>query len=370
MAMNNTTTNAADTLMPVYILNVPYWEQILLAVLLGLVAIAGLIGNSMIIAAVAFSKKLQTSTNAFVTSLGVADLLTSWTLVWYTVGTLGKSEWPIPGAYWICQLTSFMVYACLGTSIWTLGIIGINRLIHISNPIWYNKIFTPWIVVILVAMTWVIPLASLLICYATGIVTYGYYKPRLVCAGHEDKGTSIFSLVLNVFCGIPFLAIVVSYIWIYVYIKKHFRQQKRRLSQFSIPSSTDYSQSYDMQNSKSELTITEESHDPNSAIAERRRKRISKQEIAITKNLFVVIVGFFACFAPYLILLSFQNVINVEHVLFYLRGVPYINSVINVIIYAMKHPDFKVVLRAMMRCSYADIPQPSPILKYILLRRN
>ncbi|XP_072043450.1 beta-2 adrenergic receptor-like [Amphiura filiformis] len=331
MAVDNATTNVTNTSLPVYIMNVSYWEQILLAILLELVAIAGLIGNSMIIAAVAFSKKLQTSTNAFVTSLSITDLLTSFTLIWYTISLLGKNEWPIPGAYWICKFTGFMVYACVGTSMLTLGMIGINRLIHISKPMWYQKIFTSWKLVILVLIPWVIPTVSLLISTATGDVAFGYNKPSLVCAVYEH--TDLFVIAINaVGLLFPLLAIV----------------------------------SYSMQSSSADLAITEEGHDPNHSTAGRRRKQISKQEIAITKNLFVVVVGFLVCFLPYLILLSIRNAIDAEHYRFYIRVGPFFNSAINFMIYASKHPDFKVVLRHMMRCSYADIPQPSPILKYIL----
>ncbi|XP_072019039.1 beta-2 adrenergic receptor-like [Amphiura filiformis] len=348
-----------------------YWEQILLAVLLGLVAITGLIGNSMIIAAVAFSKKLQTSTNAFVTSLGVADLLTSFTLVWYVVGLLGENEWPIPGAYWICQLTGFMIFACIGTSMWTLGMIAINRLILLIKPIWYEKIFTSWKLAILVAIPWVIPEAFLLTLHVTGDVTYAYAVEECSVWAHSG----VFIIVQSVIGLIPpLLAIVGSYIWIYVYIKKYFRRQKQHLSQFSDSSTNDDSQSPGMQNTTSKFMITEEGHDPNSDNAVQRRKQISKQEIEITKNLFVVVIGFFACFIPYFIMHSFRestiNNANIEHAFFYVKGIPFINSVINFIIYAMKHPDFKVVLRHMMRCSYADIPQPSPILKYLLSRKN
>ncbi|XP_072037518.1 alpha-1A adrenergic receptor-like [Amphiura filiformis] len=366
MAVSNNTTGI-DTFSPIYILNVPYWEQILVAVLLGLISITGLIGNSMIIAAVVFSKKLQTSTNAFVTNLSVADLMTSFVLIWYTVGTLGNEEWPIPRAYWICQFTGFMVYACIITSTWTLGAIAVDRLIRISKPMWYKKIFTSWKLVILVAITWVIPAACLLIPIATGDIAYGYSKRAPICT--ENKYTAEFSLVQNVLAVFPYLAIVGTYIWIYVYIKKHFREQKQHLSQLSADSATDNSQNYGTQSS-TELAITDEDHDPNRAIAVQRQKRISKQEIVITKNLFMVVVAFFICFLPSNIFLSIRSTIDIEHYLFYAQLGPFANSAINFIIYASKHPDFKIVLRHMMRCSYADIPKPSPILKYLLSRRN
>ena len=93
----------------------------------------------MIILAVSFSRKLQTATNAFVTNLAVADLLTSFILIWYTVGALGKGDWPIPQAYWICEVTGFSIVASIGTSTHNLAIIALNRLIRIQNPIGTEK---------------------------------------------------------------------------------------------------------------------------------------------------------------------------------------------------------------------------------------
>ena len=84
---------------------VNYWEQALTGGLIILIAILGLIGNSMIIVAVALCRKLQTSTNAFVTSLAVTDLITSFFTVWGGVSVLGKDEWPLPQAPWLCRLS-------------------------------------------------------------------------------------------------------------------------------------------------------------------------------------------------------------------------------------------------------------------------
>ena len=42
------------------------------------------------------------------------------------------------------------------------------------------------------------------------------------------------------------------------------------------------------------------------------------------------------------------------------------NRAVNFFIYARKHPDFKVVLGHIIRCSYEDIPNPSKLLKCLL----
>ncbi|XP_072035579.1 melatonin receptor type 1B-A-like [Amphiura filiformis] len=227
MDNTNITSNSAD-------LNVAYWEQIFTAVIIILIAIAGIFGNSMVITAVALSRKLQTATNAFVTSLGVSDLLTSFFLIWYAVGALGRNSWPIPGAYWLCQTTGFMIYASVGTSLYTLAAIAINRLIHITRPDLYQKIFSSWKLGILVAIPWIIPIALGAILLLSGYGAIGYNPNYRDCADLDTaKGAEVFQLAKIVIgLPVPCVAIVASYIGIYVYMKKHFRRQKRSLSEF------------------------------------------------------------------------------------------------------------------------------------------
>ena len=99
----------------------------------------------------------------------------------------------------------------------------------------------------------------------------------------------------------------------------------------------------------------------------RKRDQISHQQIEITKNLFAVVCAFFVCFVPYLVL---NPALGSSHVNYYIRILPLANSVVNFVIYARKHPDFKVVLGCMMRCSYNDIPQPSRLLKFLLSKKT
>ncbi len=363
MAVSNT-TNTNDMIFMDNIMNISYWEQILAALFLSLVTITGLVGNSMIILAVAFSIKLHTATNAFVTSLSIADLLTCFTLIWYTISTLGKGEWPISGTYWICQGTGFMIYACIGTSMWTLGLIAVNRLVLIIKPAWYNKIFTSWKLVVLVTIPWVIPEVFLLIMNSAGYVHFGYNKSTLSCAviTHTLESAVAQNLV-GLF--LPLIAMIVSYICIYVYVTKRFKAHQHSLAKHSDTCMTDISTSV----STNDLTL-EQPMTLKHKITRRRRQQVYRQQIEVTKNLFLVVCGFFACFLPYFILQLIHIGVNVEHFIFYTKFGPLASSAINFFIYASKHPDFKVVMRHRMRCSYADIPQPSRLLKYIVSRRN
>ena len=354
MALNNMSTNETNM---VYVLHVSYGEQIFTAILFGLIAISGLIGNSMIITAVVFSKKLQTSTNAFVTSLSVADLLTSFTLIWFTVSTLGKGEWPIPKAYWLCSFTGFMITACIGISIWTLCAIAVNRLICIVKPVWYLRLYTSWKLAIFVLMPWIIPVSCMLIFIEH--LEFGYNKVTLICAiGINTAESMYFVNIVGLLCPLP--VIITSYVCIYIHVKKHFREQKQNLQ-------------------TTDMAVVESGKEGESAVSNsnqattlelRKTQHISKQQLEITKNLFICVCGFLACFLPYCGLILMRNRLNVEHLIFYVKIGPIANSAMNVMIYAAKHPDFKIVLRHMMNRSFGDIPQPSPILKYLLSKKT
>ena len=354
-------------------LHVSYWEKILTTVLLGFIAIAGLFGNSMIILAVAFSRKLQTTTNAFVTSLGFSDLLASIVLLFFMIGTLGKNGWPLPDAYWICQGTAFLVYATIGTSIYTMASIALNRLVIITKPHLYKKLFKSWKLVLFIAIPWIVPSSGLMICTLSGIGEFGYDPSDLACNAISTPCNRFSFSLFRTLIGFltPLVVIIVSYVWIYVYLNKHFEKQKRsytdtstqNVSRDSIPTAylsveTEFN---GPDNSTDNSSRQDPSHDK--ILATRQKNRILQQQIKITKNLFTVVCGFLLCFLPYFILTFVKNS---EHILFYIKVITYANCATNFPIYSLRHPDFKIVLRCMIRRSFDEIPRPSKFLKLFL----
>ena len=354
-------------------LEVFYWEQILTTVLLGIIATAGLVGNSMIILAVAFSRKLQTTTNTFVTSLAFSDLLSSIVLMFYMIGTLGRNGWPLPNAYWICQGTAFLIYATVGTSIYTMASIALNRLVIITKPHIYKKLFRSWKLALFIVLPWIVPSFGIMICARSGIGDFGYDPGDLACTANAPCNTLAISLGLFITLigfPLPLAVIVISYIWIYVYLKKHFEKQKHNYTHTStqikgsdsIPAvspsvKTGFNRPH---NSTDQLTGQDFSHQ---VVAVSQKKHISQQQIKITKNLFMVVCAFLLCFLPYFIPALIKNP---EHILFYAKVITFANSAINFPIYSLRHPDFKVVLRCMIRRSFAEIPRPSKFLKFFL----
>ena len=360
MVFNNSTTANITNSIDVLTSFLPYWAVVLYKVMSCLIAIIGIIGNCMIVIAVAFSRKLQTSTNVFVTSLAVTDLLTCLVVGLGNIALLLLL--PTDRLNKICQFVAFVTYSSIATSLYTLGAIGVNRLILITKPRLCRRIFTSWKLGIFVAIPWIIPSGSLLIALICGVGAVGFDPINKDCGklSIHERATDL-DLIMFVFgFPFPFVTVIVSYIWIYIHIKKHFKTQKQHLinlpttSPVGCGNSIPLSGSQESVVSEAEITVTNP-----------RIKEISRQQIQITKNLFLVVCAFFICFIPISFILLVDNVIKQ-----FMELLCFANSAINFFIYASRHPDFKIVLGHMMRCSYSKIPQPTRLLKHLLSKSN
>ena len=346
----------------------PYWTVVLRYVIIWIVDIIGLVGNCMIIIAVACSKKLQTSTNAFVTSLAVTDLLTCLVVLMDLIVVKFLSL-PPKRVNGICQVFGLLTYSFVGTSLFTLGAIGINRLILITKPQLFRKIFSSWKLGIIVAMLWIIPGGSLFSAMINGVGAFGYDPVDKDCGkvNSHERAADLDLVVFAVGFPIPVTAVIVSYSWIYIHLKNHFKTQKKHFVNLQATSPV-------CSRSTSSLSRTQEpvvNDDAEIVATNPRKKEISRQQIQITKNLFLVVCIFFICVVPFCsVLLVDKPSPAVKTLSSFLELLVFANSAMNSFIYASKHPDFKIVLGHMIRCSYSKIPQPSRLLKFLLSREN
>ena len=89
------------------------------------------------------------------------------------------------------------------------------------------------------------------------------------------------------------------------------------------------------------------------------RRKIKPRKIKITNNLFNVLCAFVLCLLPYILCLIF----DMQEVRPYAGMIVHMNSCLNPIIYATKHPDFKKTFRAILCCKFSDIPLRIYILR-------
>ena len=354
-----------------------YGERTFVAITWTLITLFGTVGNSMVIAAVLFSQKLRTATNVFVVNLAVADFLTSLFLTWSVVALLGRHGWPIPDAEWLCSAGGFMIFLCTGVSLYNLAAIALNRLVLITQSFdTYKKIYTPVNITLMAAMIWFIPVAIFISLPLAGIGGFGYDKQHSTCSDldHHPQNETFQLAQTILFYPIPLITIVVSYALVFRHMRRHFKRQRsmHELSDIATISSSKVSNSESFVVTDNHMTAVEGlprvqmQSTPKRVTRSTRSQRIDEMEVEITKNLFLVVCAFFLFFSPYCIALFIPGS---DYLLLYLGISVLSNSIINPVIYAKRHPHFKVVFKCMLTCRYSEIPEPSDTLKRLLSRK-
>ncbi|XP_038067647.1 protein trapped in endoderm-1-like [Patiria miniata] len=369
MSMNNTSSIMNLTTMEPATLNpslYPYNARIGVACVWIVAAVLGLVGNSLVIWSVVLSKKLRTVTNAFVVNLSLADFWTSLSYPWQAVAILSHGSWPLATEI-PCYITAVQFYTGLGASHYSLAAIAFNRFMLVTKkPAIYSRWYSPRKVSAMIAATWVIPSIVFFLPPILGIGDFGYDPQDNTCSdkdGHPRGQEYNLAQSLGLF-PVPMLIIISSYTALYIHLKRHFRKQKRGRTEQKSPAQDDKT----VGKSTVYFSVSTESlSTPTNGVAKCNRRAISRRQLAITKNLFMVFCIFFLLLSPYYISLAVRSSSKFA---LYGATITILNSWVNPIIYAAKHPQFKLVLRKILCCRYSQIPEPSDWLKSVLSRRK
>eukprot|EP00057_Strongylocentrotus_purpuratus_P031806 XP_785722.3 PREDICTED: G-protein coupled receptor moody-like [Strongylocentrotus purpuratus] len=329
-------------------------HSIIIATLFILVGTVGMIGNCLVLIAVLLSKKLQTATNAFVVNLSISDFLTCFVLPFQASGLFSDRGWLLSSD--MCNFVAVLTITTPTVSVLTLGMIAVNRYTLITKTKkTYQQIYRLPIIATFVTATWMFPILTIVIPQLTNLGDLGYDYFYKICKWDVDQSKiPIFQTISSV----TFLAstgvIVFCYVSIYLYVCKHISEMKaKRKSQM--------------------ISLQSINIEENNAASPRQRSPTksningtpSLRQVKITKNLCYVVIIFFVCVVPYSVLLLFR----VRHLaVAYFAVLFVLSSNINPILYAAKHPDFRLVFTAMLHCRYLDIVSPSGCLRTIIER--
>ena len=312
-----------------------YAERQLISTLLAIISIVAFFGNSLVVIAVILSKKLRTFTNAFVVNLSVADLLTALNLPWLVTGVLSVDGWPLPDQ--LCVMCAFMLVCCLGCSATTLAFIAFNRLVLITRPkSTFRWLYTRRKVCIMLVFTWAFPATFATIPLVSPIGELGFDTRYFTCSWKTSNPyTGMYSILLSTaFYPVQLFVIIVSYVQIILYLRKH----TKNIVPDDAPSAWSVSGNTVAENPPSETGV---------------QTRIRKRQADVTKNLLYVVCCYLMCLTPYTVVMfiptSYEAVMYVTVILFS-------NSCINPFIYATKHPDFKKVFKCILCLKLKDVP--------------
>lgn len=199
-------------------------QRLVVAITFIIVSIIGTIGNTLVLIAVAISRKLRTITNVFVVNLAVADLLTSLSIPWNAVALISRNGWPLHP--YICTLAGGISYLCIVASLYSLASVAVNRCILVTKTLHvYQKIFTRLNLVIWIILIWVLSFILVVLLPIVDVGGLGYNEKYSICGqSSSHPRDDIYQLVqaMGSF-PIPLIIICYSYIKIFLHVRNHMR---------------------------------------------------------------------------------------------------------------------------------------------------
>ena len=203
--------------------SIPQVESICFGVILSLLSIFTLLGNSLVCLAVWRFRNLRNLTNYLVCSLAAADLLVPILRIICLNISVYAGEW-VFGKAW-CHVSSMFGVLLCGASILHLCAISIERLIAIKWPLSYDLKVTPKRIVILLIYIWLQSLV-LAIFPALGLAEHRFNPVMSECEINWLKHPTLTILLLVFYFFLPVTIMIVAYVIIF----KEVRRNSRRIS--------------------------------------------------------------------------------------------------------------------------------------------
>ena len=326
-------------------------ERIIVSIMTILITTTGLIGNASVILSISLSKKLHTVCNTFILNLCLADLLTCSTGPLMAITYLQSvDELILPDI--VCCSIGFLTISCIGCSVYSLASIAVNRLLHItSHNHLYRLVYTPFKITLIIAFTWLVPIFMACLPPVFGMGRLGYDRRFSTCTWDPTHPlAAIYSMMLSaVVYPISFIIIAISYSVIFCKVRQHSRVIR----------------AVDINVSVTESSGRDQSTNQVLAASGNLQQNVSKRQVKVTRNMFLVVVCFLVCLTPYGACLMAPNS---DEFIVYAGQILLANSFVNPIIYGTKHPDFKVVMRCVFRCRLRDVPEKTAFCKWLMCR--
>ncbi len=336
--------------------NRPIWAAV---IILPILILFGLIGNSLICIAVFKFRRLRKVPNYFIVSLAVADLI-----VCGGIMPFGLYQ-QIHGGYWLlgvlgCRIfTSFDVVTATA-SIWNLCVISIDRFLAVSKPVWYSTRRTPRTALMSISAAW---LLSAMLAVLPAILIDGLQTDdnKYACVPEKDTAfllmSSTFVFYIPCFITLSFYQRVLRIVTV---------QSKRRIRPVAGESASQKSQASRLSIAQ-EVSLnastapganeTTESGAPASGTTHSTegRNAISLAGEKKTLTVLLVVLGcFILCWLPFFIFLTSQGLCTkcamTPKAFHAVRWLGWCNSILNPVLYSIFNRDFREAFKRILLC--------------------
>uniref|UniRef100_A0A8C5D931 5-hydroxytryptamine receptor 6 n=1 Tax=Gouania willdenowi TaxID=441366 RepID=A0A8C5D931_GOUWI len=323
----------------------------LLAFMLTVIILMTICGNVLLIALVFAHRSLRCTSNCFLVSLFLSDLMVALVVMPPAMLNVLCGAWVLWPAFcpiWLC----FDVMCC-SASILNLCVISLDRYIFIISPLRYKQRMTPPRALLLVGAAWGLAALASFLPIEMKWHSLGHRGLSFQCRLQVTLPFALVASVLTFF--LPSSAICFTYCRILLAA----RRQARRVAALSHPPHPHPSQG-------------EPSRPPTPGVALSERRlahRQGRRALKASLTLGVLLGLFFSAWLPFFITNMAQAVCECVPLALFdaITWLGYCNSTMNPIIYPLFMRDFKRALGKLLPCCSSRSPRrPSPALSLSL----
>uniref|UniRef100_A0A8C8R5B7 Histamine H3 receptor n=1 Tax=Pelusios castaneus TaxID=367368 RepID=A0A8C8R5B7_9SAUR len=344
---------------------------VLLAALMGLLALATVLGNALVVLAFAVDRNLHTQGNLFFLSLALADLLVGGFCIPLYIPYVLTGEWRLGKG--LCKLWLVVDYLVCTASVFNIVLISFDRFSSVTNAVSYraqkgmtkNAVFKMIIV-------WV----AAFLLYGPAIISWEYIAqksilPERQCYAEFFYNWYFLMIASTIEFFTPFISVTYFNLSIYVNIRKRTLMRNENLASDQDDCQTSF------QGGKREHVIffvkpasshRDKKRRANSLSPTRpcgssmaNRFRLSRDK-RVAKSLAIIVCVFGLCWAPYTLLMIIRAACHgqcIHHSLYETSfWLLWLNSAINPVLYPLCHMSFRKAFIKLL-CPGKSIPLKS-----------